>query len=398
MDCARWLKSKQRGIQTLQLHTSYKLVKAIHHNTMDTLKDIDPRTIDPTKLDPRISYDTVEEKWIFEDPENPNDGHEYNTTLGQWIPLDLVNENNMTDAQKEILQKKKQKIQEMKKLKEKGPQTERKRQNTAVYVSGLPLDCDVIELRQVFSKYGVISEDLLTGKARIKMYTDDEGKFKGDALVIYMKPESVPLAVQMLDDTRLRVGADAIKVQAAEFKEKVKQENSNDESQGTKRQLTDEDKKVIKKKLKQMSDRVEDWHGDDEAINPKWLRTMVLRRAFTLQELSEDPQEKIDIAEDIKEGCEDFGNVEKVILFDQEEDGVVLVRFVDAESASKCIEKMDGRFFGGRKLMATRYNGEHFNRTESATTHRKDESTHALEDTKHDSERLESYIADVSEE
>ena len=40
-----------------------------------------------------------------------------------------------------------------------------------------------------------------TEEPRIKMYTDDQGKFKGEALIIYYRPESVPLAVEMLDDT-----------------------------------------------------------------------------------------------------------------------------------------------------------------------------------------------------
>ena len=36
------------------------------------------------------------------------------------------------------------------------------------------------------------------------MYVDDQGNFKGDALVVYFRAESVKLAVQMLDDTQFR--------------------------------------------------------------------------------------------------------------------------------------------------------------------------------------------------
>ena len=80
------------------------------------------------------------------------------------------------------------------------------RKNTAVYVTSLPLDTTVAELQSVFSRCGVIAEEIDRGKPRIKLYTDDAGNFKGDALVVYFKPESVNLAIQILDDTDFRFG------------------------------------------------------------------------------------------------------------------------------------------------------------------------------------------------
>lgn len=80
--------------------------------------------------------------------------------------------------------------------------TERK--NTAIYITGLPTDADVEEIQQVFSRCGVIAEEIDGQNKRIKMYKDEEGNFKGDALIMYFKPESVTLAVQMLDDSQFR--------------------------------------------------------------------------------------------------------------------------------------------------------------------------------------------------
>ena len=100
--------------------------------------------------------------------------------------------------------------------------------NTAVYVTSLPLDADQEEIQHVFSKCGVIAEEIDSGKPRIKMYEDDKGQFKGDSLVVYFRPESVNLAVQMLDDTDFRLGAEGpsgkMRVQTADFSYKSQQD------------------------------------------------------------------------------------------------------------------------------------------------------------------------------
>jgi HIV Tat-specific factor 1 len=102
------------------------------------------------------------------------------------------------------------------------------RKNTAVYITNLPLDATADEVFSVFSKCGVIAEEIDRGKPRIKLYTDEAGNFKGDALVVYFRAESVALAVQMLDDTDFRFGAAGasgrMSVQAADFSYKSQQE------------------------------------------------------------------------------------------------------------------------------------------------------------------------------
>jgi HIV Tat-specific factor 1 len=64
----------------------------------------------------------------------------------------------------------------------------------------------VEEVNSVFSKCGMIAEEIDSGLPRIKLYTDDNGNVKGDALIVYFRPESVKLAIQMLDDTDFRFG------------------------------------------------------------------------------------------------------------------------------------------------------------------------------------------------
>lgn len=104
----------------------------------------------------------------------------------------------------------------------------KQRTNTAVYVTSIPLDATFAEIRDLFSKCGVIAEEIDSGRERIKMYTDDNGAFKGEALVVYFRPESVNLAIQMLDDSDFRLGqtgpTGAMRVQAADFSFKSQRE------------------------------------------------------------------------------------------------------------------------------------------------------------------------------
>lgn len=74
----------------------------------------------------------------------------------------------------------------------------------------------------------MIAEEIDRGKPRIKLYTDDDCNFKGDALILYFRAESVELAIQMLDDTDFRFGQPAptgkMKVAAADFSYKTQKE------------------------------------------------------------------------------------------------------------------------------------------------------------------------------
>jgi HIV Tat-specific factor 1 len=102
------------------------------------------------------------------------------------------------------------------------------RKNSAVYVTSLPVDATVDEISSVFSKCGVIAEELESGLPRIKLYHDEAGKPKGDALVVYFRPESVQLAIQMLDDSDFRFGvrgpAGNMRVKEADFSYKKQKE------------------------------------------------------------------------------------------------------------------------------------------------------------------------------
>lgn len=67
-------------------------------------------------------------------------------------------------------------------MKPAGP-SKKEHKNTAIYLTSLPDDVDINELHEIFSKFGVIAESSETSEPRIKLYVDEHGNLKGDALI-----------------------------------------------------------------------------------------------------------------------------------------------------------------------------------------------------------------------
>ncbi|GES59006.1 hypothetical protein ATETN484_0003022800 [Aspergillus terreus] len=245
-----------------------------------------------------------------------------------------------------------------------GNKQKKQRVNTAVYVTSIPLDADFEEIQHVFSKCGVIAEEIDSGRPRIKMYMDDEGKFKGEALIVYFRPESVNLAIQMLDDSDFRLGVTGpqgpMKVQAADFSFKSQKEAPTKTSM--------RDKRKIMQRTQKLNSKLADWDDDEPSAlpdtNSRFEKIVILKHMFTLKELDEDPAAILDIKEDIREECSKLGEITNVVLYDKEPEGVVSVRFADPEAARNCVRVMDGRYFAGTRVEAYISDGsERFKKT-----------------------------------
>ncbi|KAL5621639.1 hypothetical protein BROUX41_006539 [Berkeleyomyces rouxiae] len=244
------------------------------------------------------------------------------------------------------------------------------RQNTAVYVTGIPSDATLDEIHDLFSrKGGVIAEEIDSGRPRIKMYTDAEDNFKGDALIVFFKPQSVEMAIMLLDDTDFRFTSAGkpegrIRVQEADSSyKKTKyegadgQQGSSKESQAPKARKNNQDRQKIIKKTQKLEMKLADWDDgqylrDRPPVKARWEKTVILSHMFTLQELEEDPSALLDIKEDIRDECSKLGTVTNVVLFDMEPEGIVSVKYKEVEAAQACVRMMHGRSFGGQVVEA----------------------------------------------
>ncbi|KAH9101527.1 hypothetical protein AeMF1_021750 [Aphanomyces euteiches] len=254
-----------------------------------------------------------------------------------------------------------------KKSKKKKSKWTASKQNTWVYITGLPLDITVQEVHDHFNKCGVIQKDLHTDDYKIKLYTNKEtGKLNGDGAVCYMKEPSVELAIQLLDKSDIRPNC-TIDVSVAVFSQK------GDTFVERKRQKLSNRAKV--KKFEQ--EKALSWGttGDEE------FRIVVLKHMFGVEDFAGerfqfcglgtlilngvDAQGGEELKEDIKKECETLGEITKITFYETHPLGVVMIKYHDAEGAEACIEKMHGRWFAGRKIECTYWDGTSYAAKES---------------------------------
>ncbi|XP_036380777.1 HIV Tat-specific factor 1 [Megalops cyprinoides] len=232
--------------------------------------------------------------------------------------------------------------------------------NTNVYVSGLPLDITPDEFVEFMSKCGIIMKDPLTEQYKVKLYKDNEGNLKGDGLCCYLKRESVALAERLLDESEIR--GYQLHVEAARFQLKGQYDASKKKKKS----------KEYRKKMQQQQKQL-DWRPEKQGdLRKRHERVLIIKNMFHPRDFEEDPLVLNEIREDLRTECEKFGQVKKVIIFDRHPDGVASVAFKELEHADMCQVALNGRWFGGRKLLVELWDGSTDYQVEETTREREE--------------------------
>lgn len=218
--------------------------------------------------------------------------------------------------------------------------------NTAIYVSGLPLDITIEELTQLFAKCGLLARDE-RGKDKIKLYRDGNGEPKGDALCTYIKVESVDLALKILDGSQIR--GKTLSVQRAKFQMK----GAYDPALKPKR------KKKDKERQKKIHEKLFDWRPERMRGEPlKCERVVIIKNLFTPEDFDKEVQLLLEYQQDIRSECLKCGDVRKVVIYDRHPEGVAQVTFREPAEAQACVQLLNGRWFSQRKISAEIWDGK----------------------------------------
>jgi HIV Tat-specific factor 1 len=186
----------------------------------------------------------------------------------------------------------------------------------------------------------------------VKIYRAADGSAKGDASVCYLKEPAVELAVALLDGVDLRPPRLPLAVQPASFERK---DGVAPKPRPARKRLTADEQAARIKELEQQV--ALSWTEEgDETLG---LRIVVLRHMFTPAEaaaggagFAAELQE--DVGAELEAKC---GEIEKLTVFARHADGVVVVKFKSAGAAATCLETMNGRFFGGRRIACEYWDG-----------------------------------------
>lgn len=99
----------------------------------------------------------------------------------------------------------------------------------------------------------------------------------------------------------------------------------------------------------------------EEAKQARWAKILILKHMYTPQELEADPLEfPLQLAEEITEECQERLGIESCsvkLIEDRAEEGLCSVKFKSDLEALAAQKLMNGRYFDGRRVEATIYDG-----------------------------------------
>jgi RNA recognition motif-containing protein len=221
-----------------------------------------------------------------------------------------------------------------------------------VYVTGLPPTASVEDVQKYFSKAGLLDLDPETLQPKVKLYTtapNNGGQAKGDASICYARPESVHLALQILDESPWDE-THTIRVERATFEAKPDAEtagstntntntnnnitnNTNNNNRRKRKPVSEAKRKVARLALLQAQD---EGFGERLAGGRKGLRIVVVKHMMEgIPENRLEDEIQAYICQEI-----DGRAVEKITCISSS--NVVIIKFVEPSAASQAVDAWHG--------------------------------------------------------
>ena len=217
-----------------------------------------------------------------------------------------------------------------------------------IYVTGLPSDTTEEALAKHFSKAGILALDPETQRPKMKLYRHKEpsplqGRVKGDASLCYARPESVDLALTLLDGAPF-VGGDNNNTKSRNIHvERAKFEQHGLQFDASRSRISNAQRKVARLAAIQATDWDEGDFNGRLTGGRKGLRIIVLKGLFDPSSSSQIDEDWEDLETNVRSECEQWGVVEKITVFSKHPEGVVIVKFVQPSAASEAVKAWDGR-------------------------------------------------------
>lgn len=263
----------------------------------------------------------------------PDDILVFGPSSKDWEPLSIVKERKAAKKRK--------------RAKKKPP-------NSSVYITwerdpetGQFADLSTDEIVAHFKTVGIIKEDMETKEPMVKVYADDAGAPKGDAIVHYFQPLSAQTAIDVLNDSMIRPNL-KVHVEKAKFKPV---------SSDAKKPKLPPAQAAVMRRVKQA--KVRELVGWDEDPNRSvGLRIIVLKNMFHPDEAIGEDSFYEQLEEEIGLECQKIGGpIDKLTVFRGSPIGAVCVKFKEASGAERCIEALNGRWFGAKKISCEFFDG-----------------------------------------
>ncbi|RZF46519.1 hypothetical protein LSTR_LSTR009301 [Laodelphax striatellus] len=162
--------------------------------------------------------------------------------------------------------------------------------------------------------------------------------------------ESVELALNLLDGYNFK--DHRIKVERAKFTMKG---DAYDPNLKPKKK----NKKKDKEKMKKIHEKLFDWRPDKlRGMRPRNESVVILKNLFTPEMFDKDVKLILEFQQDIREECQKCGAIRRITVHDRHPEGVAQINFKEVEAADACIQLMNGRWFGQRKITAEAWDGK----------------------------------------